>query len=76
MFFFLFLAKSRDGSIGGGDGGVAERVINQLLAEMDTMSTQQNVFIIGATHQPDIIDRAILQPGKEINFYVTNQNMK
>lgn len=45
-------------------GGAADRVINQVLTEMDGMSTKKNVFIIGATNRPDIIDPAILRPGR------------
>uniref|UniRef100_A0AAQ4S3T7 Transitional endoplasmic reticulum ATPase n=1 Tax=Gasterosteus aculeatus aculeatus TaxID=481459 RepID=A0AAQ4S3T7_GASAC len=57
------IAKSRGG--GGGDGsGAADRVINQILTEMDGMSDKKNVFIIGATNRPDIIDSAILRPGR------------
>uniref|UniRef100_A0AAZ3NR91 Transitional endoplasmic reticulum ATPase n=1 Tax=Oncorhynchus tshawytscha TaxID=74940 RepID=A0AAZ3NR91_ONCTS len=55
--------KSRGG--GAGDaGGAADRVINQILTEMDGMSNKKNVFIIGATNRPDIIDSAILRPGR------------
>jgi len=57
------IAKSRGGSVGDG-GGAADRVINQLLTEMDGMSSKKNVFIIGATNRPDIIDSAILRPGR------------
>ncbi len=60
--FCFFLAKSRDGSAGDG-GGAADRVINQILTEMDGMGTKNNVFIIVATNRPDIIDSAILRPG-------------
>ena len=45
-------------------GGAADRVINQILTEMDGMSQKKNVFIIGATNRPDIIDPAILRPGR------------
>ena len=45
-------------------GGAADRVINQLLTEMDGMSAKKNVFIIGATNRPDIIDSAIMRPGR------------
>ena len=37
------------------------RVINQILTEMDGMGSKKNVFIIGATNRPDIIDPAILR---------------
>lgn len=39
-------------------------MINQILTEMDGMSSKKNVFIIGATNRPDIIDPAILRPGR------------
>ena len=45
-------------------GGAADRVINQVLTEMDGMSNKKDVFIIGATSRPDIIDSAILRPGR------------
>lgn len=45
-------------------GGAADRVINQILTEMDGMTAKKNVFIIGATNRPDIIDPAILRPGR------------
>ncbi|TNN19099.1 Transitional endoplasmic reticulum ATPase isoform 2 [Schistosoma japonicum] len=57
------IAKARGGSVGDA-GGAADRVINQLLTEMDGMSAKKNVFIIGATNRPDIIDGAILRPGR------------
>ncbi|KAI3910820.1 hypothetical protein MKW98_016571 [Papaver atlanticum] len=50
---------------GGGDaGGAADRVLNQLLTEMDGMTSKKRVFIIGATNRPDIIDSALLRPGR------------
>lgn len=59
------IAKARGGSAGDG-GGAADRVINQILTEMDGMGAKKNVFIIGATNRPDIIDSAILRPGREL----------
>ncbi|XP_075245057.1 transitional endoplasmic reticulum ATPase-like [Convolutriloba macropyga] len=57
------IAKARGGSVGDG-GGASDRVINQVLTEMDGMGSKKNVFIIGATNRPDIIDSAILRPGR------------
>ena len=54
------IAKARGGSVGDA-GGAADRVINQILTEMDGMGSKKNVFIIGATNRPDIIDPAILR---------------
>ncbi len=47
-----------------GDSGGADRVINQLLTEMDGIGAKKNVFIIGATNRPDILDPAITRPGR------------
>mmetsp|Transcript_7006 Transcript_7006/g.18830 ORF Transcript_7006/g.18830 Transcript_7006/m.18830 type:complete len:734 (-) Transcript_7006:852-3053(-) len=52
------------GSGGGDAGGAADRVLNQLLTEMDGMNSKKTVFIIGATNRPDIIDPALLRPGR------------
>ncbi|KAJ5074287.1 cell division control protein 48 [Anaeramoeba ignava] len=56
------IARSRGSSMG--DSGAGDRVINQLLTEMDGMEQRKNVFLIGATNRPDIIDPAILRPGR------------
>ena len=45
------IARSRGGSVGDA-GGAADRVINQILTEMDGMGAKKNVFIIGATNRP------------------------
>jgi len=59
------IAKSRGGGGSGGDaGGAADRVINQLLTEMDGMNAKKNIFVIGATNRPDQIDPALLRPGR------------
>jgi transitional endoplasmic reticulum ATPase len=50
--------------MGFADSGVAERVISQLLTEMDGITTLEDVVIIAATNRPDIIDRAVLRPGR------------
>jgi len=57
------IAKSRGGSIGDA-GGASDRVVNQLLTEMDGMASKKSVFIIGATNRPDILDGAIMRPGR------------
>ena len=48
----------------GGGGEAADRVINQLLTEMDGIGPKKNVFIVGATNRPDILDEALLRPGR------------
>jgi len=57
------IAKARGGSSGDA-GGAGDRVLNQILTEMDGMNTKKNVFIIGATNRPDQIDSALLRPGR------------
>jgi transitional endoplasmic reticulum ATPase len=57
------IAKSRGGSAGDA-GGAGDRVMNQLLTEMDGVSEQKLVFFIGATNRPDIIDQALMRPGR------------
>nr|ODO04470.1 transitional endoplasmic reticulum ATPase [Cryptococcus depauperatus CBS 7855] len=57
------IAKSRGNSAGDG-GGSSDRVLNQILTEMDGMNAKKNVFIIGATNRPDQIDSALLRPGR------------
>jgi AAA family ATPase, CDC48 subfamily len=48
----------------GIDTGVTERIVNQLLAEMDGIEKLENVVIIAATNRPDILDPALLRPGR------------
>lgn len=57
------IANKRGGNSGDG-GGAADRVMNQLLTEMDGVGSRKNVFIIGATNRPDIIDPALMRPGR------------
>jgi transitional endoplasmic reticulum ATPase len=57
------IAKSRGGSSGDA-GGAGDRVMNQMLTEMDGVGAKKNVFIIGATNRPDIIDPALMRPGR------------
>jgi len=50
--------------LGYADSGASERVISQLLAEMDGLVSLQNVVVIAATNRLDIIDPAVLRPGR------------
>ena len=52
------------GSGHGGGGEAADRVINQLLTEMDGIRVKKNVFIVGAINRTDILDEALLRPGR------------
>ena len=57
------IAKASGGSLGDA-GGVGDRVLNQILTNLDGMNVKKNVFIIGVMHQPDQIDPALLRPGR------------
>ncbi|MCS7135739.1 MAG: CDC48 family AAA ATPase [Nitrososphaerota archaeon] len=46
------------------DAGVTDRIVNQLLTEMDGLQTLKGVVVIGATNRPDILDPALLRPGR------------
>uniref|UniRef100_A0A669F2T3 Nuclear VCP like n=1 Tax=Oreochromis niloticus TaxID=8128 RepID=A0A669F2T3_ORENI len=48
----------------GHESGASVRVVNQLLTEMDGLESRRQVFIMAATNRPDIIDPAILRPGR------------
>jgi transitional endoplasmic reticulum ATPase len=56
------VAPTRGGSFG--DSHVTERVISQLLTELDGLEILTNVIVIAATNRPDIIDPALLRPGR------------
>jgi transitional endoplasmic reticulum ATPase len=56
------VAPTRGSNVG--DSGVTERVISQFLTEMDGLEELRNVVIIAATNRPDIIDSALLRPGR------------
>jgi transitional endoplasmic reticulum ATPase len=49
---------------GFSDSGVSERVISQLLTEMDGITTLVDIVIIAATNRPDMVDPAVLRPGR------------
>lgn len=49
---------------GGGGASVDSRMVNQLLTEMDGMNSRRDVFVMGATNRPDIIDPAMTRPGR------------
>jgi len=51
---------------GGDSGGVMDRVVSQFLAELDGIQSdgKESIFIVGATNRPDLIDAALLRPGR------------
>jgi len=52
------------GSSNGDAGGAGDRVMNQLLTEIDGVGVKKNVFFIGATNRPELLDEALLRPGR------------
>merc|ERR1711972_279453 len=52
------------GSGGGDAGGAGDRVLNQLLTEIDGVGVKKNVFFVGATDRPELLDEALLRPGR------------
>jgi ribosome biogenesis ATPase len=56
------LAPRRGSSSGG--SGVSERVVNQLLTELDGLESRRDVYVVAATNRPDMIDPAMLRPGR------------
>jgi len=50
--------------LGFSDSGVSQRVISQLLTEMDGIVTLQDIVVVAATNRPDMVDSAILRPGR------------
>merc|ERR1711861_99509 len=52
------------GSSAGDAGGAGDRVMNQLLTEIDGVGVKKNVFFIGATNRPELLDEALLRPGR------------
>jgi len=58
------IAKARGAGGGGGASEAGDRVINQILTEIDGVGARKSVFVIGATNRPDILDPAIMRPGR------------
>jgi transitional endoplasmic reticulum ATPase len=52
------------GAGGSSAGGAGDRVLNQLLTEMDGAGVKKDLFFIGATNRPDILDEALIRPGR------------
>ncbi|MCL4464882.1 MAG: ATP-dependent zinc metalloprotease FtsH [Chloroflexi bacterium] len=57
------VGRHRGAGVGGGNDE-REQTLNQLLVEMDGFDSQTNVVVIAATNRPDILDRALLRPGR------------
>lgn len=59
--------------LGFADSGVTERVISQLLTEMDGIVTLEDIVVIAASNRPDIVDPAVLRPGRFDRLIYTPQ---
>jgi len=70
------IGKARGGGDGDG-GGAGDRIINQLLTEMDGIGAKKNVFIIGATNRADILEPALMRPGRlDQKIYIPLPDLK
>ena len=60
------VGRSRSGNVGGLSGGNDEReqTLNQILTEMDGFEAGTNVIVLGATNRPEVLDQALLRPGR------------
>ena len=60
------IGRSRSGNVGGISGGHDEReqTLNQILTEMDGFEAGTNVIVLGATNRPEVLDPALLRPGR------------
>jgi cell division protease FtsH len=60
------VGRSRSGNVGGLSGGNDEReqTLNQILTEMDGFEPGTNVIVLGATNRPEVLDPALLRPGR------------
>jgi AFG3 family protein len=68
------VAKKRHGKFGGNDE--RDNTLNQLLVEMDGFSTEENVIILAATNRSDILDSAIMRPGRfDRQIEITSPNI-
>ena len=57
------IGRRRGAGLGGGHDE-REQTLNQLLAEMDGFEPHEDVIVVGATNRPDILDQALLRPGR------------
>ena len=66
------IGKSRDSHYGGGNDE-REQTLNQLLAEMDGFDTSKGLLILAATNRPEVLDPALLRPGRLIRRVIVDR---
>ena len=66
------IGKSRDAKYGGGNDE-REQTLNQLLSEMDGFDTSKGLFILAATNRPEVLDKALLRPGRFDRRIIVNK---
>jgi transitional endoplasmic reticulum ATPase len=64
VFFDEIDAIATERGSNTGDSGVSERVVSQLLTELDGLETLEDVVVVATTNRPDLIDSALLRPGR------------
>jgi len=71
------LGRARGAGFVGGGNEEREQTLNQLLVEMDGFDSSSGIVVIGATNRPDILDRALLRPGRfDRQIYVPKPDLK
>ena len=58
------IGRARGGLIVGGANSEQEQTLNQILTEMDGFSSKEGVIVLSATNRPDVLDQALLRPGR------------
>ena len=58
------IGRARGGMVYGGSSSEQEQTLNQILTEMDGFSSREGVIVLAATNRPDVLDQALLRPGR------------
>jgi cell division protease FtsH len=66
------IGRARGQMVIGGGSSEQEQTLNQILAEIDGFSSREGIIVLAATNQPDILDRALLRPGRFDRRVVVN----
>ncbi|MDF1503238.1 ATP-dependent zinc metalloprotease FtsH [Roseisolibacter sp. H3M3-2] len=66
------IGRARGNMAGFGGTSEHEQTLNQILTEMDGFSSRQGIIVLAATNQPDVLDRALLRPGRFDRRVVVN----